>query len=492
MNARAPVLDLAALESVGAERAVLAGFMLAALQGNGEVPRELCAHLSPDDFASPRHRTLFEAAASLVKESKPTDLVSVTDRLRERGLLQTAGGAAYITSLMESIPIPALALTHAQTVAKLAMLRRLHRLGVETAHQIAAAKLRDPAEAIEGYERVLRQEAARSSMFPDPDALVAEDVLSFVERPIPVTEAVVSAGMLPRGGSMFIGGEAKRWKTMLGQNLAICVAAGRPFLGFGVPAPRRTLYLQQEVAEAQVQKRLRTMLQSVATTHRIEPGTLHILNVRGLKLDTPGGVRRLDRLLRGLRPEMVIFDPFYKIHNSNENKTDEMAALCDRLDKLMADHEHATVIIHHHAKPGLERREGAQQLRGSSVLFAWGDSYLTINRYGEPKARRIKLAFELRNAESPDPMILQFDPLTLWFDVVASQGRGKVTLWDVVQVLKHAETEMLRQAIITAVREKTGSSDRPVREIIAEAERRGMIRRVRRTGRGNPVAFVAT
>ena len=59
--------------------------------------------LGSDSFYDPRHRMIFEAMSSLVAEHTPVDIVTVSNKLIEKGNLEAVGGAVVLTGLSEKV-----------------------------------------------------------------------------------------------------------------------------------------------------------------------------------------------------------------------------------------------------------------------------------------------------------------------------------------------------------------------------------------------------
>jgi hypothetical protein len=55
------------------------------------------------DFFFPEHRIIYEALSQLAADSKPTDEASLIAHLSDRGLLEKAGGAAYVAQLADGV-----------------------------------------------------------------------------------------------------------------------------------------------------------------------------------------------------------------------------------------------------------------------------------------------------------------------------------------------------------------------------------------------------
>lgn len=90
--------------------------------------------LRPEDFYREAHRLVYTAITDLFERGEPCDLITVTDRLRDLGRLDEAGGAAYVSSLLNAVPTAANAEYYARIVLQKAMLRQLVRAGTQIAH----------------------------------------------------------------------------------------------------------------------------------------------------------------------------------------------------------------------------------------------------------------------------------------------------------------------------------------------------------------------
>ncbi|HEU5298068.1 MAG TPA: replicative DNA helicase [bacterium] len=87
-----------------------------------------------EDFYRDAHRRIYEAITDLFERGEPVDLITVTDRLRDKGQLDDIGGAGYVTSLLNSIPTAANVEYYARIVLQKSMLRQLISAGTQIAH----------------------------------------------------------------------------------------------------------------------------------------------------------------------------------------------------------------------------------------------------------------------------------------------------------------------------------------------------------------------
>ena len=85
--------------NVDAEKSVLGAILV-----NNENYYSVVEHLKQDDFYLDAHRIIFRKMSEIVDESKAVDLITLQDRLERDSVLQSAGGIAYLASLMDGIP----------------------------------------------------------------------------------------------------------------------------------------------------------------------------------------------------------------------------------------------------------------------------------------------------------------------------------------------------------------------------------------------------
>ena len=117
-------------QSADAERGVLSSFLLA--------PREigaLCGEqkITPLHFHLPAHASIYACLLEMWDAGKPIDLITVTQFLRDRKLLDQAGGAALITELFTFLPTAANAAYYVGIVVEKFTLREIIKVCTEYA-----------------------------------------------------------------------------------------------------------------------------------------------------------------------------------------------------------------------------------------------------------------------------------------------------------------------------------------------------------------------
>jgi len=82
------------------------------------------------DYHHPAHTIIHTAITTLATTSRPVDAVTIAAHLADIGQLTTVGGATYLHTLIEAVPVAASAGYYARIVADLAQRRRLIEAGI--------------------------------------------------------------------------------------------------------------------------------------------------------------------------------------------------------------------------------------------------------------------------------------------------------------------------------------------------------------------------
>jgi replicative DNA helicase len=81
--------------------------------------------LAPEDFYRTAHQKIFAAIIDLFDKTEPIDLVTLANRLKEKGQLEEIGSASYLARLVDTVPLAVNAQHYAKIVHDKASLRRL-------------------------------------------------------------------------------------------------------------------------------------------------------------------------------------------------------------------------------------------------------------------------------------------------------------------------------------------------------------------------------
>ncbi|MBW2027567.1 MAG: replicative DNA helicase [Deltaproteobacteria bacterium] len=103
-----------------AEQAVLASILI-----NNDAMNHVMDILSPDDFYREPHIYLFQGMVDLYNNNEPIDLITLSQYLSKKKLLEKSGGNDYLASLVDAVSTSAGVVYHARIVRDLSVRRKL-------------------------------------------------------------------------------------------------------------------------------------------------------------------------------------------------------------------------------------------------------------------------------------------------------------------------------------------------------------------------------
>jgi len=101
--------------------------------------------LAPEDFYRTAHQKIYAAIIDLFDKTEPIDLVTLTNRLKEKGQLEEIGNPSYLVRLVDTVPLAVNAPHYAKIVHDKASLRRL----IEKANAIVKRCFKEQGNADE-------------------------------------------------------------------------------------------------------------------------------------------------------------------------------------------------------------------------------------------------------------------------------------------------------------------------------------------------------
>lgn len=107
-------------QALDLEEAVLGALML-----EKDAYSVVCDILTPESFYEPRYQKIYNAIAKLGFNQRPIDMLTVTEELRQEGILEEIGGAIFISELTGRVQSAAHIEYHARIIAQKYLARRL-------------------------------------------------------------------------------------------------------------------------------------------------------------------------------------------------------------------------------------------------------------------------------------------------------------------------------------------------------------------------------
>ncbi len=137
-------------QSVETEQSILGAILL-----DKDAIIKVADIITPTDFYRDDHQVIYDAMVSLFEKRSPIDVVTTAEMLEKKKKLKDVGGAAYLSTLVNSVPTAAHIKQYAEIIRQKSTLRRL----IQTAGQISELGFEESNE----IEEVL--DKAESALF---------------------------------------------------------------------------------------------------------------------------------------------------------------------------------------------------------------------------------------------------------------------------------------------------------------------------------------
>ncbi|MDR1111663.1 MAG: replicative DNA helicase [Deltaproteobacteria bacterium] len=201
------------------ERAILGAIMANPHEG---IPLSLEANLKEGDFLEPIHGHIYSLMLDLYNANLPVDLLTLSEKVRQKKMTRLVGGASYISELHDQYGIPGHVGYYAKLIIDRAILRRL----LEVSAEISETCRSNPPSVVE----VLDQ--AEASIYRIRDTRTSNRLLHVNDQLDKVYERVLEVKNQPGGISGVPTGYSFLDKMTGGfQATDLIIIGGRPGMG---------------------------------------------------------------------------------------------------------------------------------------------------------------------------------------------------------------------------------------------------------------------
>ncbi len=357
-----------------AEQSVLGALML-----DNRAWDRIADRLSAEDFYRNDHKLIFQTMARLVEQSKPLDVLTISDILKTTSQLNNAGGEAYLYELAKNTPSAANIVAYGDIVRERSVLRRLIAAGTDIAEAAFNPDGREIKELLDVAEREvfsIAEQGSRGSGPVDIGTLLAKatdriDTLYHSTDPLTglssgFTDLDNMTSGLQDGDLIIVAGRPSMGKTTLAMNMAehAAIRSEKPVLVFSLEMPGESLVMRMISSLGSInQHKVRTGKLSDEDWPRV---TSAIEMLSGTKLfidDTPAlsptemraRARRVAREQDGIGLIVIDYLQLMQIGGKTENRTNEISEISRSL-KGLAKELNVPVIALSQLNRGLEQR----------------------------------------------------------------------------------------------------------------------------------------
>lgn len=369
---------------------------------------------SIDFYRSDQHGPIYEAIQSLYEKREPIDLVTVTDELRKKNMLDRIGGSAYLTTLVNTVPTSA----HIEQYAKIIKEHSIRRSLIVSATKLVE-KAYDEGESVdEVLENAeasifsISQEHVSRDFIPIKDALTESfDRLDELQKSSGKLRGVPTgfrdldsklAGM-QNSNLLILASRPGQGKTSMALNIAqyVAVVAGLPVGIFSLEMSQEELVDRLLVGQADIEAwKLKTGKLDEKDFDKLSLAMGELAEAPIFIDDTPGiSISEIRTKARRLQIEhglkFLIVDYLQLIHGRNlENRVQEVTEISQQLKNLARELKIPVLAVsqlNRSVEARGTKRPQLADLRESGAIEQDADVVMSIWREDPEKGENVTL-----------------------------------------------------------------------------------------------------
>lgn len=382
-----------------AEQAFL-GSLLVGTDFGPDRQRELWARVAgligAHDFYEPVHQRIFAAIARELEAGRLVSAVTLRREFDQDQDLRELDGARYLANLARAAETILNIEDYARLIHDLAVRRGLIAIGEDL-----VTRAYDPQSHETGADQIgaalSRLDLLGEVAVAGEDAIATLDPIAALEAPRPQREWLVP-DYVPARCCTLLAGDGGTGKTLLVQQLAVCMAASKSWLGASVK-PGRVALLACEDKDDELTLRLHDICAGLSLSHEDLGDRLHIASRVGkenrlTKFAMGEGMltpfwHMLVRWLEAVRPQLLIIDHAAQVYTGNENDRPSVTWFCNRLESLCLRLDLSIILLCHISKAAGSTYSGSTAWSGSvrsRLLLARDESEPGLRKLIRPKA----------------------------------------------------------------------------------------------------------
>lgn len=382
-----------------AEQAALGALLL----DPDAVPHTL-RYLRPDDFYVNANKHVFAAVVSLFEKGQKADLITLADEMRAMGILENAGGAAYIAKLTDAVPSSANVEYYAKIVRECSVRRSLIKLSANIRQKAHDDSVETSLLLDELQESIFEVSQDRQSVTYRSVREIVPDAMKMIEK-MSKSKALYTG--IPGGFAeldsmtsgfqdselIIIGARPSVGKTAFALNMAAHMALREkvPVCFFSLEMSDLSLTYRLLASEARINsEKVRSGLikpsdiQSLMdAASRIYEAPLYIVDVPNLKLLD---LRSLARRMKTEKDVKIIFVDYLTLithENADLPRWEQISSISRSLKSLARELKIPVVALSQLKREAEGKQPSLSDLRESGSIEQDADLILFIHRERE-------------------------------------------------------------------------------------------------------------
>jgi hypothetical protein len=422
-NQPSPKIQEIVPHSVSAEQGILSSMMQP--HGGKEAIAEAIVKVDAQHFYVPAHRTIFIEIRDLYEGNKAIDLITFTQHLRDRNLLDSVGGAGFVSGLFTFVPTAANISYYIEIVRDKYLLRETVAACNEAVRRAHEEQSEPSAvlDAIESKAASLRSLHGRNGAFTmrSPNEILA----------LPRDQSANFLGdrVLAKGQSLLMAGIGDLGKSRLNLQQIAALTIERPWCGLETHAKGiKAVIFQAENINHRLQDDLEALKRSAGKDWKLIDQNIRIHTLETdedfiVALSDPAKAREMERIVRYEKPGIVSFDAVYNFGIGDLNTDQDMLATCRAMTKVArAGNPDCALIMLHHAltgREGMKKAYGFERsgfARNSKVIFQSARAQINIVPGSEDYSVLLLFCAKNNNGKRFEDIAIRLNPETLIYE----------------------------------------------------------------------------
>jgi hypothetical protein len=331
--------------SVEAEMGVLGSMLIS--------PRETIAkcveRINEEHFYVPAHRTIYNVLVDLWNARQAIDLITFTQVLRDRHLLESVGGAAFVSEVSIFVPTAANVQHYLEIVHDKYILREIIAAGTECVRR-AYDEQPDVEETIafaeEKFDAIQRNG-------PNGTDLAARTLDQFFVDPETNGGCLLGNRWVCRNGGMMLAAPTGIGKTTFVIQAATKWALGREHFGIKPFSKLRVLIIQSENDDGDMAEIRDGIFRGLNLSEGERAKACAAIKVVCESVATGlAFVALVRRLVTKHKPDLLIIDPFFAYLGDSVSEQKAVSGfLRNGLNPILQEHGCGLILVHHTNKP---------------------------------------------------------------------------------------------------------------------------------------------
>lgn len=407
--------------SVEAEQGVLSSI----LQWPRETIVECVGKITVDHFYVPAHRTTYQAFLDQWDAGEPIELITFTQILRDKNLLDSVGGPSFVTHLQTFVPTAAAIGYYIEIIQE----KYARREAIAACADATKRLQKDQDDDLLSLDALLLKAESIRSVHGRNGKFTMRSPNEILALPRDQSANYCGDRVLAKGQSLLIAGMGDLGKSRLHLQQIAALTTGRPWCGLETHARGiKCVIFQAENINHRLQDDLEALKRWAGKDWKLIDQNIKIHTLETdedfiVSLSDPAKAREMERIVHYEKPGIVSFDAVYNFGIGDLNTDQDMLATYRAMTKVArAGNPDCALTMLHHAltgREGMKKAYGFEKssfARNSKVIFQLARAQINIVPGNEDYSVLLLFCGKNNNGKKFDDAAVRLNPETMIYE----------------------------------------------------------------------------